>query len=49
MVYFMEHPINIWMMTGGTPILGNLHLFLWIVFFGGSQWLGEGDFMGFSG
>ena len=26
MVYFMENPNLKWMMTGGTPILGNLHI-----------------------
>ena len=26
MVYFMENPNLKWMMTGGTPILGNLQM-----------------------
>ena len=26
MVYFMENPKQEWMMTGGTPISGNLHM-----------------------
>ena len=26
-VYFMEHPKIEWMRTGGTPILGNLHVY----------------------
>ena len=29
MVYFMGNPIYKWMITGGTPILGNFHLFPW--------------------
>ena len=28
MVYFMDNPINKWMMTGGTSISGNLHMLL---------------------
>ena len=27
MVYFVENPNLNWMMTGGTPILGHLHMF----------------------
>ena len=27
MVYFMENPIYKWMRTGGSPILGHLHVF----------------------
>ena len=26
MVYFMENPTKNWMMTGGSTILGNLHI-----------------------
>ena len=26
MVYFMENPNLKWMMTGGSPIAGNLHM-----------------------
>ena len=30
MVYFMEYPILKWMMNRGTPILGNLHIYIYI-------------------
>jgi hypothetical protein len=26
--YFMENPMNIWMMTGGTSILGNFRMII---------------------
>jgi len=29
-VYFMENPKIKWMRTGGTPILGNLHIYICI-------------------
>ena len=37
MVYFMEHPKMKWMRTGGSPILGNLHMGVlksWISIYG---------------
>ena len=42
MVYFMGNPIYKWMITGGTPILGNFHLFPWTADFEpyASQFLG---------
>jgi hypothetical protein len=29
-VYFMENPKIKWMRTGGTPILGNLHIYIYV-------------------
>jgi hypothetical protein len=29
-VYFMENPKRKWLRTGGTPILGNLHIYIYI-------------------
>ena len=29
-VYFMEHPMHTWMMTGGSPISGNLHMYTYL-------------------
>ena len=40
MVYFMEHPIYKWMITGGTPILGKPHIFP-STFFSAGPHLGE--------
>ena len=41
MVYFMENPIQKWMMQGGTPILGNHQRdFFWLM-------VNQGIFMGF--
>ena len=30
MIYFMENPRITWMMTGGTPISGNPHIYIYV-------------------
>ena len=39
--FLLENPMNIWMMTGGSPILGNHHMFIICSCCFGSGWNGD--------